>query len=131
MNGKIIKKTFFDFEKDVEAFGTKLIEMGLKNKRIALMGKNSYHWAVSYLAATIVGVVVPIDKELAAQTVINFLNISKSKALIADNKYIENIIKEDVNLQNDLILVDMQNTLKYKNWNYLLDDRKKYDFKWK
>lgn len=123
-NGKKVRKTFLDFRKDVEALGTKLIQMGFKNKRIALMGKNSYNWAVSYFAAVIVGIVVPIDKELPAHNVINFLGISKAEVLIADTKYIENIIKEKENIKNDLVFVDIQNTLEYKNWDYLIDDGK-------
>ena len=131
IDGKIYKKTFIDFQKDVEALGTKLIQMGLKNKRIAIMGKNSYTWAVSYLAAVIVGIVVPIDKELSSSNVINFLKISKADIFISDIKYIEKIMKEKELLRKNLILVDMQNTLKYTNWSYLVDDRKSYDIKWR
>ena len=123
-NGKIYKKNYLDFKKDVEAFGTKLIEMGYKNKKIAIMGKNSYSWAVSYLAATIIGVVVPIDKELSSQNVINYLKISKAEVFIGDTKYIENIIKENKKIQEAIAFIDMQNTLQYKNWLYLLDQGK-------
>ena len=62
-SGIIINKTYNDFKTDVVALATRLIDMGLQNKKIAVMGKNSYGWAVSYLASTIIGVVVPIDKE--------------------------------------------------------------------
>lgn len=121
INGKIIRKTYIDFKNDVEAFGTKLIEMGLKDKKIVVMGKNSYNWAVSYLASVIVGVVVPVDKELSSQNVINFIEIAKAEALISDTKYIEKIIKEKESLQKELVLIDMQNDSKYNNWEYLLE----------
>ena len=42
IEGKIVSKTYLDFKNDVEALGTKLIEMGFKDKRIAVIGKNSY-----------------------------------------------------------------------------------------
>ena len=34
----------------VNALGTSLISLGLKGKRIALIGKNSKDWEVSYLS---------------------------------------------------------------------------------
>ena len=43
------------------------------NQKICVIGKNSYKWAVSYIAASIVGIVVPIDKELHSDDVINFI----------------------------------------------------------
>ena len=50
---------------DVNAMGTVLLNRGLKDKRIAVMGRNCYQWAVSYLASICgVGVCVPLDKEL-------------------------------------------------------------------
>ena len=50
---------------DVNAMGTALLNKGLKDKRIAVMGRNCYQWAVSYLALICgVGVCVPLDKEL-------------------------------------------------------------------
>ena len=73
------------------ALGTALINLGLKDEYIAVTGKNSYNWAVSYLAATIIGIVVPIDKELKSEEIINFLNVSSSKAILGDDKYINEI----------------------------------------
>jgi len=35
---------------DVNALGTALIDAGFKGKKIAIIGENSYWWAVSYLA---------------------------------------------------------------------------------
>ena len=68
--------SYNEYLDNVEALGTVLIDMGLKDKRIAVIGKNSYMWAVSYLAASIVGIVVPLDKELHTDDIINFLNES-------------------------------------------------------
>lgn len=50
---------------DVNALGTKLLEMGLKGKHFALLGENSYAWVISYLAVVNgVGISIPLDKEL-------------------------------------------------------------------
>lgn len=114
-NGKIINKTYIEFKNDVESLATKLIDLGLKNERIAVMGKNSYKWAISYLASTIIGVVVPIDKEASKENIKDFLNTSNSKAIIADDKYLNEIFEFKDELKNETLLIDMQNTSKYIN----------------
>ena len=35
-------------KKDVDALGTRLLDLGLKGKKIAVIGENSYKWVVSY-----------------------------------------------------------------------------------
>lgn len=124
-NGKIIKKSYIDFKNDVQSLSTKLIEMGMQNQRIAVMGKNSYLWAISYLAATIIGIVVPIDKEASKENVKEFLNVSNSKAIIADDKYLNEIFEFKSELKNETMLIDMQNTSKYTNLSDLIADGKK------
>lgn len=99
-NGNIYNKTYEEVKKDVTALGTSLIEKGLLNNKIAVIGKNSYKWAISYLAASIVGIVVPIDKELHSEDVINFMNVSESKCILGDNKNLEQIIENIKNLEN-------------------------------
>ena len=69
-----------------------MIDLGLLNTSIALIGKNSYPWIISYLASSIVGTVAPIDKELHVDDMINFINISNAKAVICDEKYLKNIL---------------------------------------
>ena len=124
-NGKIINKSYIDFKNDVQSLSTKLIEMGMQNQRIAVMGKNSYLWAISYLAATIIGIVVPIDKEASKENVKEFLNVSNSKAIIADDKYLNEIFEFKSELKNETMLIDMQNTSKYMNLSDLIADGKK------
>lgn len=99
-NGKIYNKTYEELKKEVATLGTNLIEKGLLNKRIAVIGKNSYKWAISYLAASIVGVVVPIDKELHSDDVINFMNASNSECVLGDDKNLKAIIQNIEKLEN-------------------------------
>ena len=124
-NGKIINKTYTDFKKDVQSLATKLIEMGMQNQKIAVMGKNSYSWSISYLAVTIIGIVVPIDKEASNENIKEFLNVSNAKAIIADNKYLNEISKFQSELKNQTMFIDMQNTSKYTNLEDLIIDGKK------
>ena len=123
-NGNIYCKTYLDYKKDVVALSSKLIDMGLKNEKIAVIGKNSYEWAVSYMACTIIGIVVPIDKESSNENIKDFLNISNAKAVIADTKYLDKIAELKKDLNNEVIMIDIQNTSKYQNFMYLLDEGK-------
>ena len=97
-NIKYIK--YAEFKNDIVNLGTALIKKGFLNKRIAVIGKNSYNWCVSYLAASIVGIVVPIDKELHTDDVINFMNVSKSVCILGDEKNLKGVIEKKDNLEN-------------------------------
>ena len=69
----------------------RFIELGYKGKRIAVMGKNCYEWVVCYLAAASVGVVVPIDKELGEQDIMNFTDAAECCAVCADDSCIAKV----------------------------------------
>ena len=63
------KTTYREMTEKMNALGTALVDLGLKDKRIAIIGANSSRWALSYLATVCgTGVVVPLDKELPAET---------------------------------------------------------------
>ena len=99
-NGKVVSITYEEFKNDVVYLGTDFIKRGFLNKRIAVIGKNSYKWCVSYMAASIVGIVVPIDKELHYDDVINFMNVSESVCILGDLKNLSSI-KENMNNLNN------------------------------
>ena len=99
-NGNIISITYEDFKNDVIYLGTNLIKHGFLNKRIAVIGKNSYKWCVSYMAAAIVGIVVPIDKELHSDDVINFMNVSQTVCILGDKKNLDVILDDISKVEN-------------------------------
>lgn len=108
--GNIYNKTYEELRQDVTTLGTSLIESGLLNKKIAVIGKNSYKWAISYLAASIVGIVVPIDKELHSDDVINFMNVSKTQCILGNNKNLKPILENIEKLENkNTIFIDFDN----------------------
>lgn len=90
-NGNIVSITYETFKNDVVYLGTDLIKRGFLNKKIAVIGKNSYQWCVSYMAASIVGIVVPIDKELPVNDVINFMNVSEAVCILGDLKNLSSL----------------------------------------
>ncbi len=125
-NGNIYKISYSKFKKDVISLGTKLIDLGLARKKIAVIGKNSYDWAVSYMAACILGVVVPIDKELYNKDVVNFLNISEACCVLGDDKYICSILELKRKIKNqDTIFVNFncdKNTTNFLSLNILKEE---------
>ena len=77
---------------DVNKLGTALYNMGLKGKRIAIIGKNRYEWAVAHLANLLGGIVsVPLDKDLQYEELESSLARSKADAIIFDEKQEEKI----------------------------------------
>lgn len=57
--------TFSHALEDVNALGTAMMDLGLSEEHIGIIGKNSPEWAEAYLAVTGgVGVAVPLDREL-------------------------------------------------------------------
>ena len=57
--------TYDKLLKDIQAFGTDLYKLGLKDKRVAVIGRNRYEWIVAHLSVLLGGMVsVPLDKEL-------------------------------------------------------------------
>lgn len=96
--------TYEKYGKDMQALGTALIDLGLENKRIAIIGKNSYEWALTYTTVmTGVGITVPLDKGLQENEIIMSIQRSKADAIVFEKEYIEviNKIKEenDTNLK--------------------------------
>ena len=45
--GKFREITHKEFRNDINNLGTALIDLGLKNKRIAVIGENRYEWCVA------------------------------------------------------------------------------------
>jgi len=93
-----IKKTFKDLVYDINCFGTALFSLGLKGARVAVTGRNSYPWVVSYLANLFGGnVAVPLDKELQVNELEDSLARSEAVAIVYDSKYESKIseIKEN------------------------------------
>ncbi len=89
--GKYIKVNYTNLKKYYYAFCNYLIEKGMLGKKIAVTGANSFQWALSYLCAATVGVVVPIDKELQPEDVNNFLESADCKMVCSDSTRIEKL----------------------------------------
>jgi len=86
--GRFRTITHKEFRDEINALGTVLINMGLKDKRIAIISENRYEWELSYLAiASGVGVVVPLDKSLPDNELESLILRSQVEAIIYSSKY--------------------------------------------
>lgn len=92
--------TYEQFGKDMRNLGTALIDLGLENKRIAIIGKNNYEWALTYGAVLSgVGVTVPLDKGLQESETIMSLQRSKADAIVFEKEFLD-LIKKIKNENN-------------------------------
>ena len=83
-----------DVKSLVEAFGTGLIDLGLKDKRIGIIGENRFEWEISYLSVVCgTGIVVPLDKSLPENELTELIERSEIEAIICTHKQEETIVK--------------------------------------
>lgn len=85
--------TFKEYKKQVEALGTALVNLGLKDKKIAVIGENRYEWALAYMSVvTGTGVIVPLDKSLPENEIESLIMRSDVEAIFYTKTY-KNIMK--------------------------------------
>jgi len=86
--GDYIEINYNQVKHDVDAIGTKLIDTGLQNAKIAIIGENCYEWAAAYFAVVCgCGVAVPLDKELGRDEVHNLIRTADCTAVFYTNAY--------------------------------------------
>ena len=82
--------TYTDFKNEVNWFGTGMLKRGFLGKRIALIGKNSYEWYMSYFAVLCgLGIAVPLDKGLPYEETEKSLIKSRSAVLLFDKAHLD------------------------------------------
>lgn len=121
--------TYKEFGDDVIALGTALIEkLGLEGEKIAVIGENSYEWAVSYFSVVCgAGIVVPIDKELPSNEIENLVRRSEAKAIFYSprkRETIEEVKKAKTNLKYfiELYPEEDKRDLKIDDANHTIDE---------
>ncbi len=96
--------SFRQAREDVNAIGTALLDLGLEDKHIGLIGRNSSEWGESYLAVVGgVGVIVPLDRELNESELKQLTIKGELEAVITvNNKYYE--IFKNIKADGDTML---------------------------
>lgn len=84
--------TYEKFAREVNCLGTALINMGYKDKKIAIIGKNRYEWVLAYCAIIGgVGIAVPLDKGLPEEEIKMSIQKSKAEVIFCEASYLETI----------------------------------------
>ena len=95
----------------VDGLGTALIDMGLKDKRIAVIGENRYEWEIAYLSIVCgTGIVVPLDKSLPENELESLLKRSEVEAIICSEKYVDTLKKIKTKKLKYIISIDLEKT---------------------
>lgn len=109
-NGKYKTYTHSEVRDMINNLGTALINLGLKGKRIAVIGENRYEWEIAYLSIVCgTGIVVPLDKSLPANELELLIERSDIEAIFYTKKYsdiIQNIRYSEKNKLKHLISMD-------------------------
>ena len=102
--------TYYEFGEQINTLGAGLFALGMKNKRVAIIGKNRYEWALSYVAILMGNMTaVPLDKGLTDIEIRNSLMQSKADCIIFEEKYFDiiNQLKGEGKVQlKELICMD-------------------------
>ena len=100
---------YSEIQEKINGLGTYLLEdLNLGGEKIAVIGENSYRWYVSYMAVVCgVGIVVPLDKGLPENEILNLLKRSGAKAIIYSSRKKDEINNIKDKLPQDMIYIDM------------------------
>ena len=108
--GKYQTYTHKEVRDMINNLGTALINLGLKGKRIAVIGENRYEWEIAYLSIVCgTGIVVPLDKSLPANELELLIERADIEAIFYTKKYsdiIQNIRYSEKNKLKHLISMD-------------------------
>lgn len=92
----IPKATYNSLLKNVLKFGVALRGLGLKERsHIAVIGENRVQWGITYLTAMCFNyVVVPIDKNLSVNEIINIIHESDASAVVFSDAF-DSLFREE------------------------------------
>ena len=81
--------TYSEFQKLTQSLGTGLYTLGHKNNHVAIVSENRFEWITGFFTVLAgEGVVVPTDKELPIDEIINILNTSDSQAVFTSATFV-------------------------------------------
>ena len=106
--GEYMPITYKTLKSDIDCLGTYFTELGLKGKKIAIIGENSYKWVVTYLAAVNgMSVAVPLDKELPSHEIHNLLARSEADVVVFSAKTEDRILDALEGIKNVKLKIKM------------------------
>jgi len=111
-SGNNIDILYKDYVDEINALGTALISIGLKGKRIAVISENRYEWGLTYLSTVNgVGIIVPLDRSLPENEIVNLIERSEVEAVFFSSKYesaMKKVLESKFNKVKYLISMDLE-----------------------
>lgn len=102
----VVTVTYEQYLDQIKALATYLNSKGYQGKKIAVTGKNSYNWALTYMAVACgVGVIVPLDKDLPYDEAEYILKDSGSACVMVSEEIEEKL--ENLNICDKLYMKDI------------------------
>ena len=117
------------YDHDIDSLGTAFMHKVNKGARIAILAETRYEWYVTYLATTNgTGCVVPIDKELKTDEIINCLSRAHADLLVFSKSKLD-VVKEVYGQIDSLkyyVCMDDIDDGKFINYSDLIAEGEKY-----
>ena len=115
----ISKLSYKELLDQVLRFGKGLENLGIKPRtHISLIGENRVQWGIAYLTAmTFNHVIVPIDKNLSINEILNIIHESDSEAIIFSETF-ASMLKESRNIFKNLKHFISMDLLLENEWVY-------------
>lgn len=84
-NGEHARVSYRKLLHYINRLGTSLLRRGLGGEHIAIIGKNSENWCYAFLSVLCgVGVAVPLDREMTAESMLHVIRFASVKAIFTD-----------------------------------------------
>jgi long-chain acyl-CoA synthetase len=119
----IPRVTYSALFKNILKFGAALKQLGLKERaHIAVIGENRVQWAISYLTGACFNfVVVPIDKNLSTNEILNVIHESDAEAVIFSGQFEPVFREKHSSLLKVKQYISMDSTVSGKNFHSMME----------
>ncbi|MDD4773627.1 MAG: AMP-binding protein [Eubacteriales bacterium] len=100
-NKEELSFSFNDYNNNMNRLGTAFAALGLADAHIAVIGDTCPEYLVTYHATVNGGgVIIPLDRELSDNEIVNFLNISEASAVVYTENFNKRLIHYEEKLPN-------------------------------
>ena len=109
INYPVSKVTYRQLYENILKFGKSLFELGIKERdHIAVIGENRVQWGITYLTSMAFNlVIVPVDKNLSSNEMINVLHESSTKVIVFSESFRQTICEMKEFLPNLKYFISM------------------------
>ncbi|MFA7288986.1 MAG: AMP-binding protein [Melioribacteraceae bacterium] len=128
-NTPINRLTFSELKHNILKFGNALKKLGLKERtHIALIGENRVQWSLTFLTSMCFNyVVVPIDKNLTQNEIINIIHESDSEVIVFAGTFSSMISESKGSLKKLKHFICMDETFEDKSFLNMVEMMRKAD----